>query len=123
MPISRTTLGLALAAAASAFAARPAAAADAFWGELDITLGDGVTSSFTRGDERHEFSFFGTAGTRVDVSVRRGAGAGVPPALRLLRPGGHEVPTGSRHGTAGLRGFELPYSGWFADTSSTNHPE
>lgn len=100
-----------------AAAVSPASAADPFWGDLDIALGDGVTSTFVRAGETHEFSFFGTAGTRVDAAVAADGGSAVVAGLRLLRPGGYEVPTGrflaeTRSG-ARLRAFVLPYSGWF----------
>lgn len=108
-------------AAAVLAAALPGAASgeDAFWGERDVVLGDGVSSTLTgRDGEVHLFHFAALQGTGVEATLTASGGTDLVPLLRLVRPGGTPVDTGRKLVRSGtrttLRNFAAPYSGWFA---------
>ena len=116
--IPRTLAALLVGATLAVATPRPAEAADPFWGEQDIALGDRVSSVLAgTADEVHLFSFYGTKGSRLEAQVVAERGASLAPGLRLARPGGTEVSVGRRLRTTGARAaissFTLPYSGWF----------
>lgn len=104
-------------AGASASAAPPAPASDAFRGDADLVLGETVHAAFPATPAGpHRFTFYATIGTVVSAVAKKDEGASLVPRLRLTTPGGERVEGTSSvdsKGKSQLVSFQARYSGYY----------